>query len=260
MPELPEVEFAVKRLRRALKDRTITSLRALHPSQKRALAPAVTRRVRGKAVRSVERRGKHQLIHLEDDATLLVHFRLNGDWEVGRADEAPPRFARVVIDLDDGKRVSLVDSRALCTVKWYAPGVDPDLGLGPDPEDPAVTPESLRAGLARKRGPVKPALLDQRLLAGVGNIYAAEACWHAAIDPRTPASKLSAARVRKLLSGLRRALADGHTNAGRYHQGEREVPFKVYDRAGEPCRRCRKPIKRITQAGRSTYYCPGCQT
>jgi formamidopyrimidine-DNA glycosylase len=260
MPELPEVEFAAKRLRRALKGRTITSLRALHPSQKRSLTPAVTRRVRGKVVRTVERRGKHQLIQLEDGATLLVHFRLNGDWEVSRMDEAPPRFARVVMDLDDGKRISLVDSRALCTVKWYAPGVDPDLGLGPDPEASEVTAESLRVGLARKRGPVKPALLDQRLLAGVGNIYAAEACWHAAIDPRTPANQLSAARVRKLLSGLRRALADGHTNAGRYHEGERQVPFKVYDREGEPCRRCGKPIKRITQAGRSTYYCPSCQT
>lgn len=259
MPELPEVEFAANQLRRALRGRTITSLRALHAAQRRTLTPAVTRRVRGKAVRGVERRGKHQLIHLADGATLVVHFRLNGDWEMGRVSDAPPRHARAVFDLDNGRRVALVDSRALCTVRWYAPGVDPDLGLGPDPEDRAVTARSLAEALARKRGPVKVALLDQKLLAGVGNIYAAEACWHAAIDPRTPASKLPAARVGRLLRGLRRALKDGHINAGRYHEGERTVPFKVYDREGEPCRRCDAAIARITQAGRSTYYCPGCQ-
>lgn len=259
MPELPEVEFAAKRLRRALKGRTIVALRALHASQRRALGATASRRVRGKAVERVERRGKHQLIHLEDGALLLVHFRLNGDWDFGRDAEPLPPYARVSLSLDDGSRVALVDSRALCTVRLFAPGTDPDLGLGPDPEDADVTAASLHAGFARKRGPVKPALLDQRLLAGVGNIYAAEACWHALIDPRTSAATLSLARVAKLLAGLRRALADGHTNAGRYHEGTRTVPFKVYDREGEPCRRCRKPIRRITQAGRSTYFCRGCQ-
>lgn len=259
MPELPEVEFAARRLWRAMRGRSITALRALHPSQRRALGATAPRRVRGRHATRVERLGKHQVIHLDDGSALVVHFRLNGDWDVGRTTAALPPHARVVIELEGDRRVALVDSRALCTVRWHAPGALPDLGLGPDPEDPAVTPASLRAALARKRGPIKPALLDQRLLAGVGNIYAAEACWHAQVDPRVRASSLSPARVGRLLAGLRKALADGHRNAGRYHAGERLVPFKVYDREGDPCRRCRSRVRRIEQAGRSTYFCPGCQ-
>lgn len=259
MPELPEVEFAARRLRRALRGRTLVALRTLHPAQKRALGALAPRRVRGRTVTAVGRRGKQQLIHLDDGATLVVHFRLNGDWHVGRTDAAPPPHARVVFDLDDGRSVSLVDSRALCTVRWYAPEAPPVFDLGPEPEDPALTPEILREALARKRGPIKPALLDQKVLAGVGNIYAAEACWHAKIDPRAAASSLSRLRVARLLDGLRLALADGHTNAGRYHEGERLVPFRVYDREGEPCERCGRKVRRITQAGRSTYYCGGCQ-
>jgi len=259
MPELPEVEYAARRLRRALRGRTIVHLRAHHPSQRRTLGAAVVRRVAGKTVRAVERRGKSQLVLLSDGATLVVHFRMNGDWDFGRSGTALAAHARVSFDLDDGKRVSLVDSRALCTVRWYAPDAPPVFKLGPEPEDPALVPSALRAALQRKRGPIKPALLDQSVVAGVGNIYAAEACWHARISPRAPANKLSLPRVARLLDGLRSALADGHTNAARYHKGVREVPFNVYDREGEPCNRCGRMIRRITQAGRSTYFCAGCQ-
>lgn len=259
MPELPEVEFAARRLRRAMRGRTIVAVRAHHPSQRRALTPTVARRITGRRVVGVERRGKHQLVHLDDGATLLVHFRLNGDWAFTRAATALPPHARVSLDLDDGRRVSLVDARALCTLHWHPPGRPPRLALGPEAEDPAVTPARLRTALARKRGAIKPALLDQRLLAGVGNIYAQEACWRARIDPRARAASLSAARVTRLLDGLRAALEDGHRNAGRYHEGTREVPFQVYDRRGEPCARCGAPIRRIVQAGRGTWYCARCQ-
>ncbi len=259
MPELPEVEYAAKRLRRVTGGRTVVAIRALHVSQRRALGRTAPARVRGRHIARIERLGKHQIIHLDDGSALAVHFRLDGDWAFGRADEAPPRHTRLVIDLDDGRRVSLVDPRALSTVQWYARGAHPDLGLGPDPEDKAVTAATLHAALASRRGPIKPALLDQALLAGVGNIYAAEACWRARLDPRRSAASLSLPEVRRLLSGLRKALEDGHVNAGSYRSGKRTRPFKVYDREGEPCRRCGHEIDRITQAGRSTYYCPGCQ-
>lgn len=259
MPELPEVEEAVRRLRRALRGRRIDDLRAHHRSQARTLGRAVVARVRGRRVTDVTRRGKHQLIHLDDGATLLVHFRLDGEWEVTRAATALPRHARVSFDLDRGRRVSLTDPRALCTVTWHAPSKPPALDLGPEPEDPALTPAILRARLARKRGPIKPALLDQRLVAGVGNIYAAEACWHARIAPTARADTLTLARVTRLLAGLRTALADGHRNAGRYRTGDRTIPFRVYDRDGEPCDRCGHPIRRMTQAGRGTWYCGACQ-
>ncbi len=259
MPELPEVEHAAHRLRRVARGRALVSLRALHASQRRSLGASAPRRVRGRRIERIERLGKHQLIHLDDGALLVVHFRLDGDWEIDRATDPLPRHARVVLELESGTRIALVDPRALSTVQYFPRDAHPDLGLGPDPEDEAVTATTLRAALARKRGPIKPALLDQRLLAGVGNIYAAEACWHARLDPRRSAASLSLAEVRRLLTGLRKALRDGHVNAGAYRSGKRTVPFKVYDREGEACRRCGAGIRRIVQAGRSTYFCASCQ-
>jgi len=259
MPELPEVEFAVRRLRDAMRGRTIEEVRAHHRSQARTLTPATVRRIAGRRIADVTRRGKHQLLHLDDGATLLVHFRLDGDWEVTRAATMLPRHARVSFDLDRGRRISLTDPRALCTVTYHRPGHPPELDLGPEPEDRTVTAAWLRDALATRRGPIKPALLDQRLLAGIGNIYAQEACWRARIDPVTPANSLSSARLARLLTGIRAALRDGHANAGRYREGTRRIPFKVYDRAGESCRRCDGTIERIEQAGRGTYFCASCQ-
>ena len=259
MPELPEVEFAVRRLRRAVRGKRIDSVRVHHRSQRRTLTAVVLRRLAGRRITDVTRRGKHQLLHLEDGATLIVHFRLDGDWEVTRAAVALPRHARVTFDLEGGRRLSLTDPRALCTVHYHAPGHAPTLDLGPEPEDPALTPALFRARLQRKRSPIKPSLLDQRLVAGVGNIYAQEACWRARISPAALAAALSAARVTRLLDALRAALGDGHENAGRYHRGEQRIPFKVYDREGEPCDRCGAPIRRMLQAGRGTWYCAKCQ-
>lgn len=242
-----------------MRTQQIVRLRAHHPSQRRGLTPAVVRRVEGRVVAEVVRRGKHQLVILDDGATLLVHFRMNGDWVLDRRDTQLPPHARITLELENGRRVVLTDPRALCTLTWHAAGALPDLGLGPEPEDPALTPAALRKRLAAKRGPIKPVLLDQSVVAGIGNIYAAEACWHARISPRAPASSLTLARVTRLLAGLRTALADGHVNAGRYHRGEREIPFRVYDREGASCDRCGAAIRRIVQAGRSTYYCARCQ-
>jgi len=259
MPELPEVEFVVRRLRRLARGRVIRAVHVHHAAQRRGLGARDVRALAGRTIAAVARRGKHQLITLDDGATLLVHFRLNGDWEYTRVADPLPRHARVSLELGDGRRVSLTDSRALCTMVRFPAGALPDLGLGPEPEDDTLTAAALRTRLSRKHGPIKPALLDQAVLAGVGNIYAAEACWHARIHPAAPARRLSLARVARLLAGLRTTLADGHLNAGRYHRGERQVPFEVYDRAGEPCRRCGSAIRRITQAARGTWFCPRCQ-
>lgn len=259
MPELPEVEFAVRRLRRAVRGHAIALLRAHHPSQRRSVTARVAAAVLGRRIARVERRGKHQLLHLDDGALLLVHFRMDGDWEFGRRDTALPPHARVTIDLANGRRAVLVDPRALCTLTWHPADAHPDLGLGPEPEDPALTPAAFRARLAGKRGPIKPVLLDQSVIAGVGNIYAAESLWHARISPRAAAASLSPDRAARLLAGIRTALADGHVNAGRYHRGERLILFNVYDREGQPCPRCTAPVRRIAQAGRSTYFCSRCQ-
>ena len=256
MPELPEVESAARILRSAIEGKTLLSARVLHPALRRRLPRGALAALAGAQVRSVERRGKHQLIHFEDGRVLHVHFRMNGDWIIGTKSEPMPRFARAVFHFAPDVRVVLDDSRALSTVDVHPAGVDLPLELGPEPFDPRLTPAALRAALSRRRIPIKVALLDQRVIAGLGNIYASESLWRAKLDPRALASSLDLTTARRLLSAIRAVIR--RATGGRYTQlaGAR---LDVYDREGRPCRRCRVPIERIVQAGRSTYFCPRCQ-
>ena len=256
MPELPEVQAALEILRRRAKGRTIQRVRLIHPSFKRRISPAKLKSLAGARVTRVERRGKHQLLHLHDGRILHAHFRMNGDWAFGKVDDELPRFARAAIDFTDGTQLVFVDSRALGTIELHAADAALDLGLGPDAADPEWTAQQLAAALAPRRGPIKPALLDQALVAGLGNIYAAEALWRARIDPRAPANGIALAKVKSLRSAiaavLRRATGSRYTD-------DDTVGLDVYDREGQPCRRCGTLIERIVQAGRSTYFCPECQ-
>jgi formamidopyrimidine-DNA glycosylase len=257
MPELPEVESAVRRLRSAIEGKTIHEVKVLHPALRRRLSPARARGLRGATVSMVERRGKHQLIHLSDGRILHAHFRMNGDWEIGAASEPLPRFARASLVFSDGARVVLDDSRALSTLDVHPAGAELDLGLGPEPDDASLTATYLHGVFARRRGPIKPALLDQSVVAGLGNIYAAESLWRAKIDPAAPASSLTPKQITTLLAAIRKVI-DRATGA-RYTD-DSTSKFDVYGREGKPCRRCRTTIERITQAGRSTYLCPKCQS
>jgi len=259
MPELPEVEHAVRRLRRLVVGRRIVGLDVRHAAIARTVTPAVRRRLIGRRIIAASRRGKSQLVHLDDGATLVVHFRLDGDWVTARVGEAPPTHARVILFLDDDRQLALTDPRALSTVTWHGPANPPAFRLGPDADDPRLTGALLRARLQGTRSPIKAALLDQHLIAGLGNIYAVEALWRARIDPRTPARQLSLARVVRLLTAIRAVLRDGARHAGRYRTGARTAPFAVYDRAGTRCRRCGGVIRALPQGGRTTYWCPGCQ-
>ena len=165
----------------------------------------------------------------------------------------------MTLDLDDGTRVSLVDPRALGGVTWHAPGLAPAPRLGPDALDDAFGGVALRAALRTRRAAIKPALLDQRVVAGVGNIYAAEALWRARIDPRAVASSLGPARAARLVDAIKAVLRDALDAPGRYQDGEALERLAVYGREGEPCARCGAPVRRIVQAGRSTYFCARCQ-
>lgn len=260
MPELPEVERAAAVLRAAVVGRRIAGLRVLHPAQRKRLRRGDLKAVAGRRVTRVERRGKHQLLHLDDGATVHVHFRMTGDWEVVAAGERLPRHARAVLDLDDGTHVALVDMRALATLEVHPPHAPPALDIGPDAADAGLTAAQLHAALAPRRIPIKQALLDQRVLAGVGNIYAAESLWRARIDPREKANALTKADVGRLLRALRFVLR--RASGTRYYAREGDdAPdrFDVYGKEGEPCPRCGTPIARIVQGGRSTYLCPACQ-
>ena len=184
MPELPEVERAARALSRAAVGKTIASVRAIHPAMKRKLTPAMARRAKSRRIERIERRGKHQLLHLDSGDSIVVHFRMNGDWEIGTADEPLDRFARGVIDLTDGTRISLVDRRALSSITLDREGESSLPQLGREASDPSLDAEYFIEALKRKKIAIKPAIMDQSVVAGLGNIYAAEALWEAEIDPR----------------------------------------------------------------------------
>lgn len=181
---------------------------------------------------------------------------MNGDWLLAETGAPLPRFARAVLDFDDGSSLVFVDSRALGTIDVHPAGAELDLGLGPDAADPDWTAAQLGAALAPRRGPIKPALLDQRLVAGLGNIYAAESLWRARISPFSACNSLTRAQV----ASLRKAIGVVLVRAtGSRYTDDDTVNLDVYDREGLPCRRCGTAIERVVQTGRSTYYCPTCQ-
>ncbi|MFN9215791.1 MAG: bifunctional DNA-formamidopyrimidine glycosylase/DNA-(apurinic or apyrimidinic site) lyase [Gemmatimonadota bacterium] len=263
MPELPEVELAIRRLRPFVEGRVLRAVARLHPSTRRALPPAHVRAAVGQRVLAVARRGKYQVFELARGDRLVAHFRLDGDWNVGPADAPLPRYARLALTLDDGRRVSLVDPRAFATVTWHRAGEDPIAGLGPEPFDPGFTPARFRAALARRRAAIKLVLLDQRVLAGVGNIYAAEALWHAGVHPDIPADRIGPSRAARLLDAVRLALSRGLDEPGRVFATAQTTAttheLMVYGRDGEPCRRCGRRIRRVVHGARGTWYCAGCQ-
>jgi formamidopyrimidine-DNA glycosylase len=238
--------------------RQIASMQLLHPAlQRRVTAPEVAS-LAGRTIVAVEQQAKHQRIVLDDGRSLHVHFRMAGDWDIGNSNDALPRHARAAIALADGGRVSLVDPRALSTIRIFAAGDRPDADLGPDPFSKQFDADWLGIALKRRRAAIKPVLLDQGVVAGLGNIYAAEALWEARISPRAVASTLSGFRRLALVGAIRVALRRGRATRSRYSETF-EGRFRVYDREGEACPRCGTMIRRITQAGRSTYYCPKCQ-
>lgn len=259
MPELPEVEKAMQRLRAAVEGKTIAKAKAIHPAIARQFPDAVARRVRKQKITRVERRGKHQLIRLANGSVLHAHFRMNGDWLVTDVSQPVDRFTRAIIELTDGTRIELNDGRALSALSLHAKGDDPLPPLGMEANDPSLTGFTLAHALRARRGPIKPALMDQKVLAGLGNIYAAEALWRAKISPRAAASSVSRARLDKLAQAIHQVLEEENRPPGRYTDAEGRDRFHVYDREGQSCTRCASNIKRIPQAGRSTYFCPKCQ-
>lgn len=256
MPELPEVERAARKIRRAVVGRTIARVRLLHPALARRITARALASLRNHVVVAVEQRAKHQLLVLDDGRSLHVHFRMAGDWKLDRANDELPRSARAAIEFSDGTRLLLVDPRALSSMLLLAKGTTPFEQLGPDPSANDFV-DALTAALARRSAAIKPALLDQRVAAGVGNIYAAEALWEAGIDPRASAKSLTRAQVEQLATAIRVVLDRGRAGGRRYRDGA--ASLRVYDREGEPCLRCGTTIERIVQAGRSTCFCPRCQ-
>jgi len=258
MPELPEVEGAARYLNARVAGRTLRHVAWLHPSLQRTAPPAIDT-VIGQRLLAVARVAKWQELSFSGGDVLIVHFRMTGDWVVTTREDAP-RHARAHFAFSGGVHVWLVDPRVLARVQHRMVGAEPsNTRTGPDALDPTLDAATLRPRFAARRAPIKQVLLDQSVIAGVGNIYAAEALWYARIDPRTPAQQLSALRVSRLIEGIRWTMELALSDQGRHQYRTAMDRLAVYDREGQPCLRCTTPIARIAQGQRSTYFCRRCQ-
>ena len=273
MPELPEVETICWRLRHgghgetALVGRTVMAVHLPDPGVVVGDVVDLVDALTGAQVTAVWRRAKWIVLDLDRahgaTATVLIHLKMTGDVHVRAAATAAPRFVRLAADLDDGSVLAFTDPRrfghvALC-VDLKAAFQD----LGPEPLDDAFTPLVLRQRL-RGRRPIKSTLLDQSVVAGLGNIYADESLWWARVHPHTQTDTLSDDDVVNLHRSIRHALRASITAskdelAWRYQNRGAPSPFQVYDRGGEPCLRCGAPLATTTVAGRTTVLCPTCQ-
>ena len=267
MPELPEVETIRAQLAPRLVGRTLARVEILDPRLTRPIDLfEVAEELEGDRVTAVERRGKYLVLRLESGLALLVHLRMTGSFGF-----EPASHERAVLELDDGTRLGYRDVRRFGT--WLVlegAELDPYLAgkNGPEPLSARFTAEWLAARLAARRAPLKSVLLDQRVVAGLGNIYADEALWRARVNPLASAASLELEEVRRVHRAIRRALRTGIDRQGSTLRdyatpdgsaGGMQTEFRVYGRDGEPCSRCRTLIAKARVGGRGTWFCPRCQ-
>lgn len=273
MPELPEIEVLRRSLAPRLAGRRVERVEVRAPALREPLdRRALRRRLEGRRVLGLRRRSKYLLIDVEGGSTLVVHLGMSGRLTLAPLAAEREPHEHVSFRLDGGERLRLRDPRrfglvfALPTAELDA---DPHFaGLGREPLAPPLTGGELAALGRGLRAPVKSFLMDARRLVGVGNIYAAESLHRAGIHPTRSVSRLSRRRWDRLAEAvvavLERAIREGGTTLndfadGAGNAGEFQVSLAVYDREGEPCRRCGRRIRRILLSNRATFYCPGCQ-
>ena len=267
MPELPEVETIRTQLEPRLVGRRLELVSILDPRLTRPLDPReVAAELEGDRVEAVERRGKYLLLRLDSGSSLLVHLRMTGSFGFEST-----THERAVLELENGERLVYRDIRRFGT--WLvldAIELDPYLATknGPEPLGARFTAAWLAQQLSRRRAPLKAVLLDQRVVAGLGNIYADEALWRARLSPLRPANAVDAEDVPRLHRAIRAALRRGIARQGASlrdyatpdgEAGGMQEEFRVYGREGEPCPRCGTPIAKARVGGRGTWYCPHCQ-
>lgn len=270
MPELPEVETVVRGLRDPLINRRVESLWYDRPRSLRGLPPDdFAARITGQTFQRIERRAKYILCYLDHDL-LVVHLKMTGRLYVVPDDAVSPadRWVHVRLQLDSGQQLRFSDARRFGFVALVTDLQQIAPHLGPEPLEDAFTPDVLAAGLSGHRRMIKGLLLDQSVIAGIGNIYADEALHRAGIHPLTPANSLTPVQIGRLHQTIRDALTAGIEAEGAsvnwYRKpdgtsGSAQKAFLVYDRTGEPCHTCHTPIEKIRVAQRGTHYCPTCQ-
>jgi formamidopyrimidine-DNA glycosylase len=275
MPELPEVETIRRQLSEHVRGRTITDVEVLDPLLVDPLDPRdFEQRVMGRSISALERTGKYLFVELDHGEALALHLRMTGQllWSPAEPDEAVPH-ARAVFRIDDGSVITFADVRRFGRAWLLPPGrADRERAwggrTGVDAMSPRFTAHGLGHSLSGRTAAIKALILDQRIVAGVGNIYADEALFRARIHPRRPGGSLSPAEVSRLHRAIRDRLRMGISVGGasfdRYRDahgglGGMQDLFLVHRRRGDPCPRCRTTIEKGVVAQRGTYWCPRCQ-
>lgn len=270
MPELPEVETTVRGLAHVLEGRRIRRVEARRADLRRAFPPDLGQRLTGSRVTSLGRRAKYGLVHTDRGDTMIFHLGMSGAWRVDPADLG--KHDHLLVETEEGRRLHLRDPRRFGSVdliptdhleEWPA-----FKALGPEPLGGMIDGQWLKQRFEKRTAAVKLLLLDQRVVAGLGNIYACEALYRARVDPRKPAGKVSRAKLDALAVAipevLEEAIRAGGSTLKDFAAPDGELgyfskQFDVYDREGEPCPSCSGKVKRIVQGGRSTFFCPNCQ-
>jgi formamidopyrimidine-DNA glycosylase len=282
MPELPEVEILVRQLRPLLRGKTIRNVIVRRAKVLNPTSPRQFQRVlKGAKFFGLSRRGKYLLFQLQSKTSgkqiiMLGHLGMTGRMFLARKYDPMPKHAAVIFDLGRQKFI-YEDTRYFGRLTLDFSAIDK---LGPEPLDKDLTPEAFGCALKNSRQAIKVKLLDQTLVAGVGNIYASEALFRARISPKLAANRLTHVQVKKMWRAIRKVLSEAITagstiplnisaekSDGLFYFGHSadtqdfyEERLRAYGRAGKPCMNCRLPIKRIVQAARSTFYCPHCQS
>ncbi|WP_308910841.1 bifunctional DNA-formamidopyrimidine glycosylase/DNA-(apurinic or apyrimidinic site) lyase [Pseudokordiimonas caeni] len=276
MPELPEVETVTRGLSPVLVGRTLARVEAHAPTLRLPVPADFATRLTGRQVRGLSRRSKYMLMEMDDGLVMIWHLGMSGRVQIMADAGAPPRAKHdhIIFVTDAGHRVVFNDARRFGLVAFTdvnAAAAHPLLArIGPEPLGNGFDADILSAGLKGRSGPIKTALLDQTLVAGLGNIYVCESLWRAGISPRRTASTVAGKRAERLVPHIRDVLNEAIIAGGSTLRDHAQVDgelgyfqhrFEAYGREGEACRTagCGGTIHRITQAGRSTFFCPSCQ-
>jgi formamidopyrimidine-DNA glycosylase len=273
MPELPEVETVRRGLEAPLLGRRLARVAQRRADLRWPLPDRFAERLTGRTVVRLDRRAKYILAHLDDGTVWLTHLGMSGRLFIATDNAAPPGpHDHIVVDTEEGRRITFQDARRFGMMDLVA--ADGLAGhrllreLGPEPLSDAFDGALLAERLAGRLTPLKAALLDQRTVAGLGNIYVSEALFRAGLSPRRMAGTVGQGRADRLVDAIKavltEAIAAGGSSLRDYVQASGELgyfqhAFRVYDRAGEPCGCGRAAVRRIVQSARSTFYCPACQ-
>ena len=270
MPELPEVETIVRALRPDVTSRTLTGAEINWERQIVGMsATEFSARIAGQHVESLNRRGKYIIFDLNGDV-LLVHLKMTGRLYVSAPEEQDyaDRWVHVTFGMDDGNELRFSDLRKFGRLYLVEQAEEVIGKLGPEPLSDQFTLDAFRELISRRKGMLKPLLMNQEFIAGIGNIYADESLWLAQIAPRRRVDTLKPEQIDRLYHAMRKALQQGIENEGAsinwYRKpdgttGTYQDHFNVYDQTGQPCNRCGATIEKVRVAQRGTHYCPSCQ-